>query len=639
MPTDLRFILLGADGHRIGELGSARQRHIEYTLNGAAAASFTLPGTHPDAKLIDELACDLLVWRDGQSIFRGRIGSSADTLSATDHSVTFTAIDYRGLLDRRILWADSPLSFRGVDQGQIAWAMIADTQRRPGGNLGIVAGAGTATGIIRDRDYEAGKKVGEAIAQLGEVIGGFDWEIDANLAFNVFYPYRGRTTGIDLVYGSQITGVNRTLTSTAFANAVRYSGDVGLAAVEVADTTFGPAGRWDTQVGNPDLKLQQSVVDAAAATLAASDDLIPGYHIELLEGWWDPVDLWLGDTAALFIRSGRLTVDGDAQRVVGITVAYDDSGGGGEKVTVDLGDLPPSMTGRLGNYQSRIEVIERSLTGPQGWILDAPVGSMFTWPGTAPPNTWGWADGSFYSKAHYPELFAVIGYTFTEAPAQGGDGFRVPDCRSRMVVGVGSGPGLSARGAGTVGGAETVALSGAQTGAHGHGLGLGGTVQPDRGHAHGFSGQSGTEDTNHTHAGATGVEGADHTHAGTTSVNSLDHTHNVPGGTLGAAPGSGAYVPVGALTSTSGGASQTHTHGITTGGRSGNHTHSFSSGNEINLHGHSYTGTTADQSQGHAHLLTGTTDTTAAAAGHENMPPWIAIGQVIRTLPPWRPTP
>jgi microcystin-dependent protein len=615
VPADLHLIALDASGNTLGELTSAVSRRIQFALDGPATCSFTVPGRHPEATLLTEAASDIVVRRAGQNLFRGRLSESNDTLSADVHTVAFAAVDYRGLLDRRILWSDSPLSFRGVDQGQIAWTLIADSQRRPGGNLGVVQGTGTQTGVARDRDFAPGQKLGELITQLGEVIGGFDWEIDANLAFNVFYPQRGRSAGLELVYGQQVSDATRQVTTTAYATALRYQGDpAATVAVEVSDPVFGPSGRWEAAPSDPNLKLQTSVSDAANAYLAASDTLIANYRLTLLEGWWTgTAALWLGDLADLYITSGRLNVTGTQYRVVGVQIDYSDDGG--ETVSVDVGVPPASLTARLGDYQSRLETIERTLTAPAGYVLDAPVGAMFSWPGGSPPQTWAWADGSGYSKTTYPELFNILGYTFGGA----GDLFALPDCRSRMVVAAGAGAGLSARAAGATGGAETVALTAATTGAH----------------AHGFSASTGANSVDHAHSfdATTGNETAQHNHlvSGPTGGHSADHTHALGFNWQAAQPGSGTLGAFG------------QTPGASTQGASGDHTHSLSivSGFESGTHAHVISGGgTHGATATHAHTITGgATDATAAAVGHENMPPWIAIGQIIRVLPPWRPTP
>ena len=76
----------------------------------------------------------------------------------------------------------------------------------------------------------------------------------------------------------------------------------------------------------------------------------------------------------------------------------------------------------------------------------------------------GWlaCDGTSYTTAAYPSLFASIGYTW----GGGAGNFNVPDFRGRTLIGDGTGAGLTARtiGQGAIG-AETGALP-ANTGAH-----------------------------------------------------------------------------------------------------------------------------------------------------------------------------
>lgn len=65
------------------------------------------------------------------------------------------------------------------------------------------------------------------------------------------------------------------------------------------------------------------------------------------------------------------------------------------------------------------------------------------------------ADGALHPIADYPALFAILGTTW------GGDGvttFGVPDMRGRNTIGQGTGPTLTARDRGTIGGAENVQL-------------------------------------------------------------------------------------------------------------------------------------------------------------------------------------
>jgi microcystin-dependent protein len=88
----------------------------------------------------------------------------------------------------------------------------------------------------------------------------------------------------------------------------------------------------------------------------------------------------------------------------------------------------------------------------------------------------GWlaCDGTSYTTAAYPALYASIGYTW----GGGGGNFNVPDFRGRTLIGNGTGGGLTAR---TVGqqtiGEETHLLSTNEMPVHTH-------AASDSGHAH-----------------------------------------------------------------------------------------------------------------------------------------------------------
>lgn len=77
-------------------------------------------------------------------------------------------------------------------------------------------------------------------------------------------------------------------------------------------------------------------------------------------------------------------------------------------------------------------------------------------------------DGRLLQVSDAAQLFGVIGARF------GGDGrttFALPDLRGRAPVGVGHGPGLTARTLGETGGMATVALTVAQLPRHAHAVG------------------------------------------------------------------------------------------------------------------------------------------------------------------------
>jgi microcystin-dependent protein len=123
---------------------------------------------------------------------------------------------------------------------------------------------------------------------------------------------------------------------------------------------------------------------------------------------------------------------------------------------------------------------------------------------TAPNSDWLICDGSEVSRTTYATLYAVIGTTF--GTGNGSTTFNIPDMRSRMPIGVGTGTGLSARTLAQTSGAETQTIGSANLPTHTHTLSA------------------------HTHTSAA------HTHTlGGHTHGSAAHTHTLPRATIGTA--------------------------------------------------------------------------------------------------------
>lgn len=93
------------------------------------------------------------------------------------------------------------------------------------------------------------------------------------------------------------------------------------------------------------------------------------------------------------------------------------------------------------------------------------IGEVRIFAGNFAPAGWAFCNGSLLPIADYDTLFALIGTTY------GGDGqvtFALPDLRSRVPIGAGTGPSLTPRTIGASGGVESVSLTLAQLPAHTH---------------------------------------------------------------------------------------------------------------------------------------------------------------------------
>lgn len=172
---------------------------------------------------------------------------------------------------------------------------------------------------------------------------------------------------------------------------------------------------------------------------------------------------------------------------------------------------------------------------------------------------------------------------------------KLPDPRGRVSVGVGSGSGLTARTRGQSGGAETVTLTGAQSGlkAHSHGV-------TDPGHTH-DDGSLAVASHTHGDGTLTAASAGAHTHSHTFNY----YNSNIGLGSLPVLGTAGGLTVT--LNNNSAGA---HTHDVTgaTGAASPD-----------------VTGATASASTG---VTVNQAPAADAAESHTNMQPWLALGSL-----------
>jgi Putative Ig domain len=349
-PGPWRFLLAAPqpDGSYLAEVIQAASRTITLRTepDQNSEASFDVDGRSAQAAQLTELQTDLQVLYGPSVIFCGRIAPSQDTITASAHRTTVTAIDYREVLRRRAVLPGDTLSYTSVEQSTIAWDLIQATQARAGGNLGITRGVGKTTTITRTMTFALGDYIGDDITQMAQLDNGFEWQItpygQADLRLDVFYPQQGTDRGVVLSPGdARVSSLTRNVDPSAFADSVYVTGDstksLTAQALEAADIATRPEGRWD-QVTGTSLKTQSSLNDGATQQLATAQVVVPAYTIVLYPGTWrGPSDIWIGDTVTLVIASGRLAVQ-DKLRVVEMSFAI--SADGVETLTMSIGAIP-----------------------------------------------------------------------------------------------------------------------------------------------------------------------------------------------------------------------------------------------------------------------------------------------------------
>lgn len=251
----------------------------------------------------------------------------------------------------------------------------------------------------------------------------------------------------------------------------------------------------------------------------------------------------------------------------------------GFRVGVVIGELSGATNSRSENrlttIEDRVAHLEKNAESTSRVLLDqsyapkddTPIGAIIAYGGTSAPTGWHLCDGTAHGST---ALQAVLGSA------------NVPDLRDRFLVGAGS---SYARGA--TGGANTVALTAAESGLRDHG--------------HGASAPA--HDVNHYHTGGTGDDSPDHAHA-MTGWREPGHFGNT-----------GARATFASLDAATGTYGMYHT-----GGATARHQHAFTTSwmSHNNSHGHSIT-------------VNGSGAANAASA-HENRPPYYALTYIIKKV-------
>lgn len=94
----------------------------------------------------------------------------------------------------------------------------------------------------------------------------------------------------------------------------------------------------------------------------------------------------------------------------------------------------------------------------------AQIGTIFASASDTVPDYALPCDGATYARADYPDLYAVLASVFIVDA----DTFLVPDLRGRVILGTGTGGGLSSYATGDTGGEESHTLSSGETPSHSH---------------------------------------------------------------------------------------------------------------------------------------------------------------------------
>lgn len=354
------FVLAQPDGTEIGEITTARSRSVTLERGKADRAKVTLNARSPMGREVGEgRDRDLIVYRDGTRLFRGRIGAPNDSMGAKEHTVTVDAVGYRDLLRDRHLEASK--SYSAVEQEAIAWDLIDTVQQQSGGDLGITRGSDQTTGVTRSREFAIAAQVAGKIDEIAQAADGFDWDVDAGLVFRVWHPSRGTSQSRVLHYGEaggNVASVDRSPDLGRFATVVIATNRGALTPEIAVSADVATRGRWSHVEGVSDADSATTLQEQADGLLADREVLKASWTVTLSRRhpWLGRRDFDVGDTVQLVVQSGRFDLE-QAVRVERIRLDVDSSDV--ETATVDLDRPADDLAEALRRESERVTELER----------------------------------------------------------------------------------------------------------------------------------------------------------------------------------------------------------------------------------------------------------------------------------------
>jgi hypothetical protein len=202
---------------------------VNWVLNGPGAVEVELnprnvnmtaanlrPGSH-----------QLSVYRNGTKVWSGYIWTIRASFNndSGQHTLALAAEGFFSKLRYRLVTQDK--IYTSVNLHQIAWNLIAYTQGKTNGDLGLTQGSHVGGSVSRDRDYcySDFQNIGDAIDELSSMDDGIDWAVTptitiaTNKVFRTWNPRRGSDlTGTVTLDQTKMSQLDYTRDATELVN-------------------------------------------------------------------------------------------------------------------------------------------------------------------------------------------------------------------------------------------------------------------------------------------------------------------------------------------------------------------------------------------------------------------------------------
>lgn len=330
---DLRVVDKAGVGTRLGEIENAQIGGIEWVLNGAGSMSFTLPIRDPKAALTKLVKREVQVWRDDALIWWGVPWQRKFNIDTVEVSCLGLWSYFSKRFVHKSLEYPPSINDPQVEQLTIAWNLVNYAQTGfPGGNLNIVAGTYSNSGVTRRMTYRRHEyaNIAEAVHSFTEMKNGFDFEIrvygDGRREWMPYYPRKGTDRSHVFVLGDNILEFEVEETAAAMANWVTFSGS-GDGPATIAETYVHEGSRNEYGLLQ-DVQSDSNITRRSYLLEKAEEHVrLRKYPIQIIsatvnaEGVFGSLDV--GDRVLVRMNHGELQVDAQ-QRVVSMTLTPED---------------------------------------------------------------------------------------------------------------------------------------------------------------------------------------------------------------------------------------------------------------------------------------------------------------------------
>lgn len=347
--SDYQIELWEPMGSVIAQVPTASGKTLTMSVDEGETFAFSISGNNPVAPLIRDMITDVVVYRENEKIFRGRIVQSTDSMDGATNTISVSCVDYKSLLKRRFIYTPNSGT---IDLELAAWNLINYTQTRGAEalhSLGITRGANQTHGRVMPVKWEVGSTIKDTIDTLAktvsaeQVMDNFEWHIDPELVYRHYVPGRGREVPIfSCDFGGSVLSFDTGFDPNGYANLFRVQGAGSLLQwYGTPDIGRWPGSMFEEFINDSNLTTIGQV-DASAfwnATFRGQLDKLRTYNLEISASrWGGPSQLWVGDYVFLELRQGRINVNTSDYRVLNMHLEIDDNGQ--EHLGIEVGYVP-----------------------------------------------------------------------------------------------------------------------------------------------------------------------------------------------------------------------------------------------------------------------------------------------------------